>query len=181
MRFFNAKKADPDRPLEAWHTGDPDAAAFRFTAEVVAGEKFDAATLALNVDDRYKLRITTDRRVKVRVVSVLSDGETKMQPLEKDTLDTGTHVVGPAASKAFVSGSLVRGMRSETEYYVVFASEDPIPEPTILRSRHDKRRPRPLPGVAVRVRAAGRREKFDPARVVRRVVPLEVRKGDAKN
>jgi mono/diheme cytochrome c family protein len=180
VRFF-AAKADADRPLEAWHTGDPDAAAFRFTAEVVAGEKFDTPTPAVAEEGRYKLRVTTDRRVTVRVVGVLSDGTTRMQKLERDTLDAGTHTIGPAANKGFSSGSLVRGLRAETEYYVVFAAEAPIPDPTILRSRHHRRDDLDRYPVWRFVFEPPPEAKFDPARVVRCVVPLEVRKRDAKN
>jgi hypothetical protein len=95
--------------------------------------------------------------------------------LERDALPAGATLLGPRANVPFAAGNVSGGGDAETDYYVVFAADDEIPVPTVLRSRHlqlcDDPTRFPVSRFLFEADA-----KFDPTRVVRRVVPLTVRK-----
>ncbi len=165
-----------DRPLEAWYAGDPAVGPFAFTTDLVPADQPDTPTAEVRVGESFRLRVQTDRPVRVRVVSVLSDNTTRLQVLEKDSLPAGTTLLGPRTNVPFAAGGL-RGDVPETEYFAVFAAEADVPVPTVLRSRH-------ADGIECRERNHFPVWRFlfeptdprvDPARVARRIVPLTVR------
>lgn len=172
-RFF-AGEPDPGRPPEAWHARDPAGGPFKLTAEVVTGPAFDTPVSEVTEGEKHKLRVTTDRPVRVRVLRVLATGATTDQKLERNALPTGATLLGPATNTAL--SATASGGGAATNYYVVFASEADVPAPTILKSRHnddcEDRTQLPLWRFVFETPAPA----FDPARVVRRVVPLTVRR-----
>ena len=172
-RFF-AGAAEPGRPPDTWLTGDPAGGPFKLTAEVVTGERFDAPAAEVKEGEKHKLRITSDRPVRVRVLRVLSIGKTTDQVIERNAIPTGATLLGPRTNAPF-SASVSSG-DAATDYYVVLAAEADVPPPTVLKSRHredceDRSR---LPVWRFLFEATD--PAFDPSRVVRRVVPLTVRK-----
>ncbi len=172
-RFF-AGPADPGRPPDAWLTGDPAGGPFKLTAEVVTGPEFNAPAAEVREGEKHKLRVTSDRPVRVRVLRVLSIGKTTDQVIERNAIPAGATLLGPRTNAPFAAS--VSGGDAATDYYVVFAAEVDVPAPTVLKSRHredceDRSR---LPVWRFVFDATD--PAFDPARVVRRVVPLTVRK-----
>jgi len=170
-RFFHGPAAG--RPAEAWYAADPEGGGF--TAEVVTGDTFATPAAEVKAKQAHKLRVTSDRPLRLRALRVLADGHTTPQPLERDAIPAGTTTLGPRANVPFVAAVTGDG-DSERDYFVLFASEAEVPVPTILRSRHnplcEDRTKHPLS----RFLFEPTDPSFDPSRLVRRVVPVTVRK-----
>lgn len=169
--FFAGPAAS--RPVEAWYAGDPDGGPL--TAEIVTGEDFNKSAPDVKQREPHKLRVTTDRPLRLRALRVLADGHTTPQPLERDSVPAGTTVLGPRMNVPF-SAAVTGDGDVETDYFVLFAAPDDVPAPTILLSRHNQlcedRTRYPISRVLFDATDA----KFDPSRLVRRVVPVTVRK-----
>ncbi|HYH69512.1 MAG TPA: hypothetical protein VD866_32755 [Urbifossiella sp.] len=166
-RFFNGPAAG--RPPEAWYAGDPEGGGF--TAEIVTGDDFATPAAEVKAKQTHKIRVTTDRPLRLRALRVLADGYTTPQPLEIDRIPAGKTTLGPRANAPFTA-SVTGDGDSERDYFVLFASEAAVPEPTILRSRHN-------PLCEDRTRHPISRFLFEPTeppQLLRRVVPVTVRK-----
>ncbi|MFO0800055.1 MAG: cytochrome c [Gemmataceae bacterium] len=169
-RFFGGPAAGPP---ESWYGADADDPAFK--AEVVAGEGFQTRRAEVKAREPFKLRVTATRPLRLLALHVQSDGYTKLQVLERAAVTAETTLLGPRTNAPF-SVTPSSDEDSNTDYFVLFASDVEVPTPTVLRSRHnplceDNRR---QPISRFLFEPAG--SKTDPPRLIRRVVPVTVRK-----
>jgi hypothetical protein len=157
----------PLPPLSAWYTGDvtPDPAPFTLTAELVSA---DRPVKSVTVDQRFKLRVSSDRRVFLTLLMIQADGEIRVHDLGgKNVLQPKIERDLSPGADGFVAG-IVTGGPAATEYFVLFAAETELPLPVIVQSAHPDRTVwrfllEPTP-----------KESFDPNKVVRKVVPISV-------
>ncbi len=163
------------RPLEARYAADP--AGGPLTAEVVTGDDFTTPTPEVKARQPHKLRVTSDRPLRLKALRVLADGHTALQTLERDSIPAGTTTLGPRTNVPFSSGVSGDG-DVETDYFVLFAAPptDELPTPTLVLSRHNQLCETRTRHPISRFLFDSTDAKFDPARLVRCVVPLTVRK-----
>jgi mono/diheme cytochrome c family protein len=153
--------------LSAWYTGNvaPKPAPFTLSADLVSDGQL---VKGVTVDQEFKLRVRSDRRVRLTVLVVQADGEVQEPPLRDGPIilpaDT-TRDLTPEDRPFSISG-IITGGDSATEYFVVFASEAELPVMR-LRSLHPER---PVWRFLVSPAA----DTFDPGKVVRVVVPIPV-------
>ena len=158
----------PIPPLSAWYAGDvtPEKAPFTLKAELVSGGKPIAG---VKVDQPFGLRVSCDKKVHLMLLMVQADGEPVVQPVEGGTvlLAGKERTLAPNAVGLQIT-SILGGGDSGVEHLVLFASQTPLPAPTILRSKHaDKYIWRFL-------MEPTEKDKFDPNAVVRKVIPVKV-------
>jgi hypothetical protein len=166
-RFADGRAAIP--PLSGWYTGavTPDPAPFTLTAELVADVQ---PVKGVKVDQFFKLRVSSDRRVYLVLLMIQADGEVRVQDIgDSVLLAKDARELAPGPDGFNISG-IVTGGDSATEYFVLFASETQLPLPTIVRSTHSER---PVWRFLLEPTA---KDTFDPNKVVRRVVPIPVTK-----
>lgn len=171
-RPFFTGAAAAGRPLEAWYASDPDG---DFNAEVVSGENFDAPKSELTARQPFKLRVSSKTPLRLRALKIMADGHTAPQPLEIDAIPAGTKTLGLRTNVPLVPIMTGDG-DVEPLYFVLFAAPTEVPAPTLLLSRHnplcENRARHPLS----RFLFESNDPKFDPSQIVRRVVPITVRK-----
>lgn len=160
----------PIPPLSGWYAGDvtPDPAPFALTTELVADGR---PVKSVKVDQAFKLKVRSDRRVFVTLLLVQSDGAVRVQEIDGGSViqTDASRELAPAAD-GFRIASIITGGDSATEYFVLFASEVELPLPTVVRSRHDDR---PVWRFLLEPSA---KDAFDPNKVVRKVIPIPVTK-----
>jgi hypothetical protein len=174
--FAGARPAHgPFLPFGAWYSADVsiDPPPFTLTVEVLDTGGNPLSEVA--ADGRFKIRLKASTDVSFTVVRVLADGEVRLQAIgdgnrlkamTERTLLTDTGL-------PFVAGGILSGAASATEYLVVFATDRDLPDLTLIRSQHtDDPAMNRYP--IHRFIPAGKGDKFDPTRVVRKVVPLKV-------
>ncbi|QDU19713.1 hypothetical protein [Urbifossiella limnaea] len=169
-RFFGGPAAGPP---ESWYGADADDPAFK--AEVVVGEGFQTRRAEVRAREPFKLRVTATRPLRLLALHVQSDGYTKVQVLERTAITAGATLLGPRMSTPF-SVTPSGDEDSNTDYFVLFASDVDVPAPTVLRSRHnplcEDRWRQPISRFLFEPADA----KADPPRLIRRVVPVTVQK-----
>ena len=99
------------------------------------------AIKAVDTDDPFKLRIKADADGHFLVLGRWSNGELVIQPVEgglKLKADQ-TRILSPKKKVppfVFKISGLLNGQAKGTEHFIVLASPDEIPVPTIVRSQH---------------------------------------------
>ena len=138
-----AEKASPARPilpLSAWYTGDcqPDAPQFSLKVEAVdlAGKQLKET----NTKTPFRLKVTTDRKIHYVLLMVWADGEAAIQPTKQEGLleKAGDHFLVPQGKGAFQIPGILTGEAKANEYFVLLASTEKIPMPTVILSRHSR-------------------------------------------
>ncbi len=124
----------------------------------------------------FELEVTTDRDVHFVLLMVWSNGDVVVQETnKKGFLTAGKTSLTTDSNKSFTIPDILTGEDKATEYFVLFASLDPIPTPLVVRSRHANK-----PACDEKMQYPIRRflfpadPKFDPSLVVRRVVAITV-------
>ncbi len=171
-------------PLFAWYSGDcrTEPPPFNLKAEVVDTQ----GNVLKTVTDRtpFRLRVTTDRDVRFVLLMVWSDGTVVTQPTRANgLLKAGETLLSPTEGGTFRITGVLTGEPRATEYFVILASPTELPPVVIVRSRHATRPPCRDEGRFPVYRfffdpEARPPAGFDPARVVRVVVPVTVEAGE---
>jgi mono/diheme cytochrome c family protein len=174
--FADAKPArGPFPPFGAWYSTDvsTEPPPFSLTVELVDA---DGKPLSeVTTEGRFNIRLKASTDAEFVVVRVSADGEVRVQPvgggtrlkaMTERTLVTDTN-------KPFTPISILSEAPTATEFVVVLATDRELPELTLVRSTHAEdlaanRYP------INRFFPADKGDKFDPARVVREVIPLKV-------
>ncbi|MBN9119301.1 MAG: hypothetical protein J0I06_09095 [Planctomycetes bacterium] len=168
--FVGTKRADgpPLAPLSGWYAGDAtsEPAPFVLAAELVRDGR---AVKGVTVDQPFKFRVSSDRRVFLTLLMIQADGEVRVLPFG------GGNVLQPKVERelspgadGFVISGIVTGGPAATEYFVLFAAETELPLPVIVQSTHTDR---PVWRFLLEPTA---KEPFDQNKVVRKVVPISV-------
>ena len=171
--FASAKGAKP--PLTAWYgrDADPDPFGLQFDA-VDPGRK---SLTEIRVDEPFMLQASAKREVRFTLLNVLAIGDVRFQAV------TGGDIVKPDAARLMrpdtgkpfsFSGLLTR--QEETEHFVLLAAETEaeLPKLTIIRSRHSDGPECREKNLYPVWRFVFDREP-DPAKVVRKVLPIKVK------
>ncbi|MDB5311704.1 MAG: hypothetical protein JWO38_5906 [Gemmataceae bacterium] len=175
--FVGPEPARGRAPLTAWYAGDAaaDPAPFGLKVEVIRSDS--RPTSEVGVGEAFKLRVVADREVRFVLLTVLATGDVRIQPVDGGTVlkRDEPRSLGSPPAKPFVIASILTGAESATEHFVLVAAEGEVPVPTIVRSRHAdaadcKNNQAPVWRFVFDAPAGG----FDPARAVRKVVPLTV-------
>jgi len=180
-----AKKPEPNfpiLPLSAWHSGDvqPDPPPFELSAELI--DETGKALTTVTKDKPFQLRVNSKQKLRFVLLLVTADGTVRLQQTNKNgLLDKEESILTPGPGTPFKIADIVTGGKKATEYFVLLASETLLPPITIVRSRH---------GTSMECEKAGQfpmyrflfdrtktPEGFDPARVVRKVIPIPVTVG----
>jgi hypothetical protein len=168
-----ARPADgrtPIPPLSGWYAGDvaPDPLPFALTAELVSDGR---PVKSVKVDQRFKLKVSSDRRVFLTLLTIQADGEVRIQEVAGGGVlqSNVTRELAPGPEGFSISG-IITGGDSTTEYFVLFASETELPAPVIVRSLHPDRQ------VWRFLLEQDTKDTFDPNKVVRKVIPIPVSK-----
>jgi hypothetical protein len=165
-------------PLGAWYSGDVSAERPLFTLSVEVADKDGKPLAEVPAGGPFHLKVRATADASFTVLRVNADGEVRLQPVGEGTqLKAGKErLLATDTGPPFHARAGLRGAASATEYIVVIATDAQLPELTVIRSRHsegeDCVRMNRYP--IHRFIPAGKGEKFDPARVVRKVVPLKV-------
>jgi hypothetical protein len=171
-------------PLSSWYSGDcePSQPPFTLSAELVdLGGK---SLKSVNTGEGFNLRVTSDRQAHFVLLMVWSRGQAVLQPTSHNGfLEAKANVLGPpdAARDGFAIADILTGEKEAVEYFVLLASPDPLPKPTIVRSKHSRGVGREkMTSYPVYRFLFESDAKFDPSKVVRRVIPVPVAiaKGD---
>jgi hypothetical protein len=164
-------------PLNSWYTGDclPRQAPLSLAADVVESGGGKVVT-AVERDQAFQLRVTTDRGAHFVLLMVWSNGHVEVQPTKKNGfLTAGENVLTPNAKDHFAIAGILTGEKQGVEYFVLLAAPAPLPAPLILRSRHsrspacDEKGGHPVYRFLFEPEA-----KFDASLVVRKVIPVTV-------
>ena len=173
----------PILPLGSWYSGDSRTEPPPFSIKLEAITTDSKPVKSLTKETLFQLRVTTDHDIHFVLLIVWSDGSVVVQGTNKN----GLLSAGPPsrllpvdkdnkAQGAFRISDIATGEVKAMEF-VLLASTTELPTPTIVKSRHAR-----TPTCEEELRfpisrfffdAEAKRE-FDPSRVVRVVVPLEV-------
>jgi len=164
--------------LSAWYSGDTQAARPPLSLESGLVDLDGKPIKFVTTGQVFRLRATADRPGHFTLLMVWANGEVVYQPTRANgTLEAGENDLRPpdAAGGGFTVADVLTRETSAVEYFVLLASPDPIPKPVIVRSKHAR-------GTACEkvVQYPVYRflfppdAKFDPAKVVRRVIPIPV-------
>jgi hypothetical protein len=177
---IKTERGTPILPLGAWYSGDcrTDPVPFTLKAETVNTKLEPIKTVVKSAP--FMLRVTADRNIRFVLLMVWSDGSVVVQPTNRGgSLSAGeSAMLAPMGAMEFKIPGLLRGGQKTTEYFVLLASQAEIPTPMIVKSRHEeaqacKEKSR-FPISRFFFDPETRKESFDPSRVVRIVVPIEV-------
>jgi mono/diheme cytochrome c family protein len=170
----------PFPPFGAWYSTDVSAEPppFALTVEVV--DENGKPLTELTTDGRFAVRIKSSTDASFTVVRVFADGEARVQPVGDGTqLKAGKErLIVTDTGRPFLPGGILSRANSATEYVVVFTTDRELPDLTIIRSQHTED-PAANRYPIHRFLPSGKGDKHDPARVVRKVVPLKVVKPPA--
>jgi len=173
----------PVLPLSAWYSGDCQANGPGFTLSVEALSAAGKPIQEIAVNDPFRLRVKTDRKIHYVLLMVWSDGQAVVQPTKQGgTLEPGEHTLLPLnlagkAQGAFKIAGILTGEKKANEYFVLLASTEPFPAPVVVRSRHsrgpdcDEDEPKRYP---IHRFVFDPNANFDQARVIRKVVAITV-------
>jgi hypothetical protein len=166
----------PVLPLEARYAGDCQAERppFELKAELI--DETEKPITAVTTRTGFNLRVTSDRDIHFVLLMVWSDGTIHVQQTNsRGFLKSGKSVLATSDGKPFRIPGILTGEPTATEYFVLVASPAELPEPLVVRSRHaanqdcDEKKRFPVYRFLFDANA-----KFDPAAVVRRVIPVTV-------
>jgi hypothetical protein len=171
-----AEAVRPILPLSAWYTGDCQANAPSFAVSFAPVDAGGKTLTTMPTDTKFRFKVTTDREVNFVLLNVFADGDIAILPTRQGGfLEAGTHFLSPEDSGAFLMTPSPAGEPKATEYFVLLASIEKIPTPTVVRSRHsdppDCREKGRFPIYRFVFDADA---KFDQSRVVRKVVAITV-------
>lgn len=171
---------EPGASVGAWYSGDvtPSRLPFALSAGIVDLEGKPLESVAAG--QPFRIAVSGKKNARFVLLMRHADGELRVQPTNmKGMLDADEVELTPETTNAFKISDLPAGEEKATEYFVLLAAElnGEFPAPVVVQSRHktldcdaEKRLPvyrfvfddRKVPGG------------FDPARVVRRVIPVPV-------
>jgi hypothetical protein len=173
--FDRPKSTDgrvPIPPLSGWYTGEvtPEPAPFELTAELVSNGQ---VVKGVKVSEAFQLRVNSNRRVFLTLLMVQADGEIVVQNLLGGSVlqARAQRELKPKSDRnpdGFKISGILTGGNATTEYFVLFASETELPLPQIVQSTHPDR---PVSRFLLDPSA---KERFDPNKVLRKVIPIPV-------
>lgn len=164
-------------PLSSWYAGgaQADPPPFKLEARAVKPGTGEAVKAVVRKQP-FELEVTTDRDVHFVLLMVWSNGDIVVQETQKKGfLKAGKTALVTESNKPFTITDILTGEERANEYFVLFASLEPIPMPVVVSSRHASK-----PVCEESVQYPIRRflfptdPKFDPSLVVRRVVAITV-------
>jgi hypothetical protein len=171
----------PVLPLGSWYSGDcrAEPPAFTLKAEAVNANNLQPVK-AVTKETPFRLQVTTDRDVHFVLLAVMSDGTVRVQPTNQGSfLKAGEPVILlPLGGEPFKIPSILTGEPKANEYFVLLASATELPTPVIVKSRHapslNCEGKLQFPISRFFFDPDTKKEGFDPARVVRVVIPITV-------
>ncbi len=165
-------------PFASWYSGDvaveppPLAVTWEFVGE-------DSGPLkAIPYGTPFKLRLSGRKNLRFRLLLAGSEGTVRDQATNRDGIFNADQIdLTPGPGAAFRITPVRKGA---TEYFVLFVSESPLPRVSIVRSKHrtldaeEGRYPvtRFLLNTEAKPDDGFDPAKWDPARVVRKVIPI---------
>jgi hypothetical protein len=170
----------PILPLGAWYSGNcrTEPAPFELEAEVVNKKLEPLKTMVKRTP--FMLKVKSNRDVHFVLLMVWSDGTVVLKPTKNGRIITAgeTALLTPKDGEEFKIDGILTGAEKAYEYFVLLASQSEIPTPIIVKSRHGDTQacteklnyPISRFFFEPETKIAG----FDPSRVVRVVVPIEV-------
>ena len=154
-------------PLSAWYTGDvmPDSAPFKLTAELIVDRE---PVKSVKEDQPFKLRVSCNESVNITILMIMDDGQVKFQEID----DPRRPIFVPAGKPQVFSPGEDGFVLGTSATFVLFAWEydRPVPPPVIVRSQHDNQ------PVWRFILEPTNEDRFDPNKVVRKVIPIIVTK-----
>lgn len=168
----------PILPLGSAHALDvaTDPPPFAFQASVVMTAGKSLRTVAVN--DPFRIEVESDANVHLTLINVMSNGEYRLLPFggRTDLIPGKPRLLTPQDSGAFVVSSIDKGLDESMEYFIVIASQDPIPRDsmTIVRSRHTDYSPTSKKGPIWRLVFNPKSGTLDETRIIRKVIPLKI-------
>jgi hypothetical protein len=183
-----SQAARPVLPLDSWYLGDvrPDGVNFRLDVELV--DTRDGKVLpSVAADTPFKLKVRTQGQLWFVLLQVRPDGTVKRLLTDRDrSMMLGAsfedvdelYAQGSQNEKRpFRFGKVPGGEQQATEYLVLFASREKLPLPAnivIVKSRHREAGCEQKVPVYRFLFDSEKEPQFDPAKVVRKVIPVRV-------
>lgn len=128
-------------PLGSWAITDvsADPPPFKFTTTLTDLEQNPIKTAKLN--SPFRIQAECDRDVRLTLLTVWDDGQVSVTPIARGNKvaagkTKGVFPENPDNEQAFTVASIPKGRDELTVHYVLFASEDDRPPPTVIRSKH---------------------------------------------
>lgn len=169
----------PILPLGAWYSGDCQAEPppFKLTARAI-NSKLETLTTITTATD-FKIEVTTSHDVHFVLLVVRSDGVVVVTPTNKNGfIKADEKLISPSDKGVFRIASILTGEKEANEYFILLASQTPLATPTIVKSRHStlqigdcKTR---FPISRFFFDTETKKDGFDPAKVVRVVIPITI-------
>lgn len=156
-------------PLSGWYVADVPSGSgpFGLTAELVSdGQK----VATLKEDQRFYLRVRSDKRVNLTLLLIRSEGDIRVDKLAGGSvLQAEVSRDVAFAPEGFLPPGNLAGPDGVVGYLVLFATlEEELPRPLVVRSQHNER---PVWRFLLE-----QSELFDPNMLVRKVLPIRVSK-----
>lgn len=181
----------PILPLSAWYSGYVEAMPPPFTLTTQLVDERDQpfkGPIPKGTPFRLRVELGGVPQVNFVLLQVLENGSITPVATNKGGVLKDKDVLSPkepqGGKDAFVINSFLGGGPTTTEYFVLLASPTPLPEPIIVRSKHasgpdcEKLKKFPIHRFLLPDPEPGKKSDFDPAKVVRRVIPISLVKGD---
>jgi len=128
-------------PLGSWSATDvtPDPPPFKFTASLTDVEQTPIKAVKLNAP--FRILAECDREVRLTLLTVWDDGQLSVTPIARGNRvaagkSKAVYPENPDGDQAFTVASISKGRNEMTVHYVLLASGDDRPPPTVVRSRH---------------------------------------------
>jgi mono/diheme cytochrome c family protein len=165
-------------PLGAWYSSDVATDPLPFISTVMLmdpeGKLLPELVPELPADGRFQIFINAKADASFAVVRVPADGEVRLQAIDVTRLKANQDGrVKTDTGRPFVPLPILSGAATATEHILVFMTDRELPELTVIRSRHTED-PTTNRYPIYRVVPAGKGDTYDPARVIRKVIPLKV-------
>lgn len=167
-------------PFTAWYSGDVavEPPPSEVTVEFVGDD--GTPLKAVPAGTGFKLRLTGRKNLRFRLLLAGTDGTVRVQPTNKSGIFDADRVdLAPGPGAAF---KITPVRKAATEYFVLFVSDAPLPPVSIVRSRHgtslDAEENGEYPVTRFLLNTDAKTDegfdpaRFDPARVVRKVIPI---------
>jgi mono/diheme cytochrome c family protein len=170
----------PILPIGSWYLGGCQTEPPPIKVQAQAVDLGGKPVKSVPLKQPFRLQVTADRDCRFVLLMVWSDGTVVVQPTNKGGVLKAEErtMLAPKETGAFRIIGNLSGDAVGREYFILLVSQDEVPVPAILQSRHSRNQiceeKKRFPISRFVFDPATRPADFDSSRIVRTVIPLEI-------